>query len=253
MQIWLLAVVGLLAGTAHAGTVSSVTFDGTAPTQIVVSNGVEARLVGGFVLYQHGAWAPPVVTKAVPGVAVPAAGVEDSTTTESCTDRPASSRRGLTSSTVAARLAYWPLIRAAECRHALPAGLLDAVVLQESRYRPFEVSSAGAGGLTQLMPRTANDLGVIDRFDPAANVDGGARYLRSMLDHYRSVPLALAAYNAGRGAVDRWGGIPLNRETPGYVRKVLGYYNEAATISATFLPTLVSHAVSLSFGSFDED
>lgn len=195
----------------------------------------------------------PVPVISADGAAAPAIGAGVATTTASCMPRPASSRRGLAAATVAGRSAYWPLIRDAECRHALPAGLLDAVVLQESRYRPFEVSSAGAGGLTQLMPRTASDLGVIDRFDPAANIDGGARYLRSMLDHYRSVPLALAAYNAGRGAVDHWGGIPLNRETPRYVRKVLASFNEAATVPETILPILVTHAVSLSFGSSDQD
>jgi len=99
------------------------------------------------------------------------------------------------------------------------------------------------------MPKTATGLGVSDRFEPAANIDGGARYLRSMLDHYRSVPLAVAAYNAGRGSVDRWGGIPLNRETPGYVGKVLGYFNESSTTTVPVLPRLLSHAVSLSFGS----
>ena len=85
------------------------------------------------------------------------------------------------------------------------------------------VSRAGAGGLAQLMPRTAGDLGVISRFDAVANPDGGTQYLRSMLDRYGSVQLALAAYNAGRGAVDPWGGLPPNRETPNYVRKELTF------------------------------
>ncbi|WP_226895851.1 MULTISPECIES: lytic transglycosylase domain-containing protein [Sphingosinicellaceae] len=165
----------------------------------------------------------------------------------SCAKRPAAPHRGLAAATIAGRLAYWPLVRDAECRHALPAGLLDALVMQESRYRPSEVSAAGAGGLTQLMPQTANDLGVIDRFDPAANIEGGARYLRSMIDRYQSVPLALAAYNAGRGAVDRWRGIPLNHETPSYVEKILGYFNEVTPAPQLNLPALVSHAVSMSF------
>ena len=129
---------------------------------------------------------------------------------------------------------------------------INAVVFQESRYRPLVVSRAGAGGLAQLMPRTAGDLGVINRFDAVANLDGGARYLRLMLDRYRSVPLALAAYNAGRGAVDRWGGLPLNRETPDYVRKVLTFFNEDAAVRMSFAPVMApafSQAVSLTFGS----
>lgn len=72
------------------------------------------------------------------------------------------------------------------------------------------------------MPATARELGVANRHDPQENIDGGARYLRQMLDRFGSVHLALAAYNAGPGAVTKAGGIPRNRETPGYVRSVLG-------------------------------
>lgn len=72
------------------------------------------------------------------------------------------------------------------------------------------------------MPATARELGVANRHDPRENIEGGARYLRQMLDRFGSVHLALAAYNAGPGAVRKAGGIPRNRETPGYVRNVLG-------------------------------
>lgn len=116
---------------------------------------------------------------------------------------------------------YLPLIREAEVRHRLPPKLLQALIWAESRFNPMAVSPAGAAGLTQLMPGTARELGVINRHNPSQNIDGGARYLRRMLDRFGSVHLALAAYNAGPGAVTKAGGIPRNRETPSYVRTVL--------------------------------
>ena len=116
---------------------------------------------------------------------------------------------------------YEPLIRQAEARYRLPPRLLQALVWQESRFNPMAISPAGAAGLAQLMPATARELGVTNRHDPAQNIDGGARYLRQMLDRFGAIHLALAAYNAGPGAVSRAGGIPRNRETPGYVRNVI--------------------------------
>ena len=116
---------------------------------------------------------------------------------------------------------YLPLIREAELRHRLPPRLLQALIWAESRFNPLAVSPAGAAGLAQLMPATARELGVVNRHDPQQNIDGGARYLRQMLDRFGSVHLALAAYNAGPGAVMKAGGIPKNRETPGYVKTVL--------------------------------
>jgi soluble lytic murein transglycosylase-like protein len=116
---------------------------------------------------------------------------------------------------------YEPLIRQAEVRYQLPPRLLQALVWQESRFNPIAISPAGAAGLAQLMPATARELGVTNRHDPAQNIDGGARYLRQMLDRFGAIHLALAAYNAGPGAVSRAGGIPRNRETPGYVRSVI--------------------------------
>src|SRR3546814_12142089 len=80
------------------------------------------------------------------------------------------------------------------------------------------VSPSGAAGLAQLMPATARERGVRNRHDPLASIDGGARYLRDMLDRFEAVHLALAAYNAGPGAVSRSHGIPNNGETPQYVR-----------------------------------
>ena len=243
-----------VASSANAGTVTSLSFLGTQAPEEVVANGVAASKLGGFVLYSHGRWAPPpsaVIetagppsaqssrTMAAETVAAPAPLLVDD-----CGARTIPWRSGLSTRTILGRAAYWPIVRDAECRHGLPGGLLDALVLQESRYQPAAVSRAGAGGLAQLMPATAADLGVRDRFDPVANVEAGARYLRSMLKRYNSVPLALAAYNAGGGAVDRARGIPANSETPGYVSRVLEFWNQAPSLSADLS---MSRAVSYSF------
>lgn len=119
------------------------------------------------------------------------------------------------------RLIYLPHVHAAETQYALPAGLLDALLWKESRYNPLAVSSAGAAGLGQLMPKTAKELGVLNRFDPLTNLYAAAKYLRQQMDRFGRVHLALAAYNAGPGAVLRAGGIPRNKETPAYVLDIL--------------------------------
>jgi len=113
------------------------------------------------------------------------------------------------------------LIRNAAQRVGVDEQLVKAVVEAESNFNPRAVSSAGAKGLMQLMDGTARALGVKDPFDPAANLEGGARYLRAMLDRFQSLPMALAAYNAGPGAVETYGGIPPYRETVAYVDRVL--------------------------------
>lgn len=97
---------------------------------------------------------------------------------------------------------------------------MHAVIAIESQHRPDAVSPDGAQGLMQLMPRTARMLGVADPFDPRANVEGGVAYLRRLADEFGTV-LALAAYNAGPGAVREYGGVPPFPETRGYVRSVL--------------------------------
>jgi soluble lytic murein transglycosylase-like protein len=100
--------------------------------------------------------------------------------------------------------------------------LIEAVVRTESGFAPSAVSPKGAGGLMQLMPKTASALGVVDRFDPRENIRGGVRHLRYLLERYQgSVVLALAAYNAGEGAVDAHRGVPPYPETQQYVQRVL--------------------------------
>lgn len=113
------------------------------------------------------------------------------------------------------------LVEQAARRYGLDPALVDAVVRAESGYDPQATSPAGAVGLMQLMPATARALGVADPYDPAQNVEGGVRYLRGLLDRFGDVALALAAYNAGPGAVVQFGGMPPYRETRAYVERVL--------------------------------
>jgi soluble lytic murein transglycosylase len=119
---------------------------------------------------------------------------------------------------------YDGLIGLTAREHRVQPALVKAVIAAESNFNPSAVSRKGAQGLMQLMPGTAAKLGVDDPFQPIDNVRGGTAYLRQMLDRYGDVERALAAYNAGPTAVDRFGGIPPYRETRAYVRRVLAYY-----------------------------
>ncbi len=111
-------------------------------------------------------------------------------------------------------------------KHGIDPKLFQALINQESAFNPKAVSSAGAMGLSQLMPKTAKSLGVTDPFDVNQNLEGGAKYLAQMLKEFNGDPkLALAAYNAGPGAVRRAGGVPPFQETQDYVKKILGKVN----------------------------
>jgi soluble lytic murein transglycosylase-like protein len=127
----------------------------------------------------------------------------------------------------AQRRHYSPLVAAAAREHRLPAALLHAVITVESGYNPRALSPKGASGLMQLMPATAKRYAVTDIWDPRQNVNGGARYLRDLLVRFNhDLALALAAYNAGEGAVIQHGNrIPPYPETRNYVPKVLQQYH----------------------------
>lgn len=119
---------------------------------------------------------------------------------------------------------YDHLILEVAALHGVEPGLVKAVIAAESNFRPHAVSRVGAQGLMQLMPATAADLGVERPFGVVENIDGGVRYLRAMLDRFGDVARALAAYNAGPGAVDRYHGVPPYAETRAYIKRVLEYH-----------------------------
>ena len=110
-------------------------------------------------------------------------------------------------------------------KHDIDPALVSAVISTESNWNTSALSRKGAQGLMQLVPETAQKLGVYNAWDPQQNIDGGVRYLHMLLDRYNGdLPKALAAYNAGPSAVDRWGGVPDYPETREYVRKVTHSY-----------------------------
>ena len=163
-----------------------------------------------------------------PGDQVPASDPADATAAQSVAEN-----LRIDGAWSAAAGRYAPLLAAAADRYALDRALLAAVAKVESNFDPFAVSPRGACGILQLMPGTAKRFGVTNIFDASQNIDGGARYLRFLLDRFEGrVDLALAGYNAGEGAVDRHRGIPPFTETRGYVLKVLDRATESAQPSA---------------------
>jgi soluble lytic murein transglycosylase-like protein len=161
--------------------------------------------------------------------------------------------------TTGASTPYAAEIDAAAAKYNVDPALLRGLIRQESNFNANATSPAGARGLTQLMPGTAAALGVNPAI-PAQAIEGGAKYLRQQLDKFGNDPAkALAAYNAGPGAVQRYGGVPPFAETQNYVRKVLAYaaeYRQAApaastasTASVSAAPTVVSPTSSLPYST----
>jgi len=129
---------------------------------------------------------------------------------------------------------YDSLINSAAQQAGVDPALLKGLIRQESGFDPNARSAAGAAGLAQLMPATAAGLGVTDPTDPAQAIEAGAKYLRAQLDRFGGDPAkALAAYNAGPGAVERFGGVPPYAETQNYVQSVLGYARQYSASSSS--------------------
>jgi soluble lytic murein transglycosylase-like protein len=155
-----------------------------------------------------------------------------------------------TASTGGGPTAYDAQIQAAAARNGVDPALLKGLIRQESNFDPNAGSPAGAQGLMQLMPGTARELGVIDALDPAQNLDGGTRYLRMLVAQYGGdLGKALAAYNAGPGAVQRYGGVPPYAETQNYVRQVQAYAAQYRTATAGATTSVLSPTTSLPYST----
>lgn len=127
---------------------------------------------------------------------------------------------------------YAEIINSACNRHGVDPALVQALVKVESDFNPYALSKKGAMGLMQLMPQTALDMQVRNGFSPDENIDGGVKYLRYLLDRYEgNLSLALAAYNSGESAVQKWGTVPPYRETQDYVQRILKIYGGKGSLS----------------------
>lgn len=207
-----------VASLAHAQPGDLIAWDrgprniGADHIAIYVGDGmmIEAPRTGGKVQLVPVGRTPDFITRVAPATPVAPVGGASA----------ASSARGL------AGVPFAELFAVTGARHGVDPALLASIAKAESGFDPRAVSHAGAQGLMQIMPATARGLGVADPFDPAQAIDGAARLLKGNLERFGSVELALAAYNAGPGAVTKYGGIPPYRETQAYVPKVLANLQE---------------------------
>ena len=183
-----------------------------------------------------GVLAGPASTTGAPGGASTsfAAALQAATTADTAPAAPIGSQNAANPDDTGAMSQYDPLIEQAAARYGIDPAVLHGLIQQESGFDPEAQSSAGAAGLTQLMPGTASSLGVVNPLNPAESIEGGARYLSQMMSRFGgNTEDALAAYNAGPGAVQQYGGVPPYTETQSYVQKVLGYAEAYRQASGT--------------------
>ena len=163
---------------------------------------------------------------------------------------------GVSGAVEARRSAYFYMMASAACEAGIPLELYDALILQESQYRPFVVSPKGAAGMAQLMPQAARDLNVSNVWDAAENLRAGARYLRAQIDAFARYDLAIGAYKAGPQRIRQYGGLPPFRETQAYVARILtrtrlhlalrnrGGFGTSGAIAVASVPRMMSAVTS---------
>ena len=134
-------------------------------------------------------------------------------------------------SSIAKAVPYGEIIDSVAAAQGVPADLVRALIQVESNFRKRAHSRKGAMGLMQLTPATARRFGVSDPYNPRQNIEGGIKFLRTLLDRFQTTSLALAAYNAGEGAVDRFQGIPPYTETQDYVSRILHIMGQESSLS----------------------
>lgn len=154
-----------------------------------------------------------------------------------------------TPSRSANRNAFDHLIRASAARHGVDPALIKAIIHTESAFNPNARSPVGAMGLMQLMPGTARDMGVVNAWDPAQNIEGGVKYIAWLKRQFGNLDHVIAAYNAGLGNVRRYGGIPPFRETQNYVRSVNSRYASLYRGDASLMTGYIAQAPSVQTGS----
>ena len=219
------------AGLLASGGTPAVAGASSSTAQAVGAGGFASVLQAATAGTGTGVAATGTASADVPGIAGSsmaiggdASGVVDGTGiagTQELADLPGQSAQGAGASAGSGE--YESLIDQAAARNGLDPAVLHGLIQQESGFDPSATSSAGASGLTQLMPGTAASLGVANPLDPAESIEGGARYLGQLTAEFGgNTEEALAAYNAGPGAVQQYGGIPPYAETQSYVSKVLG-------------------------------
>jgi soluble lytic murein transglycosylase-like protein len=195
----------------------------------VYTVGVDAR-TGKLVRVPATRYSRPVLPKTVSARSVPARVIEAREV------RAESDQQPPPVSNIANARSFDELVEQVAGRYAISPHFVHAVIQAESNYNPRAVSPKGALGLMQLMPQTARRFGVANAFNPAENLEGGVRYLRYLLDLYSNYRLSLAAYNAGEGAVDRFGGVPPYSETRRYLRRVDELYERYRRYAAPVTP-----------------